>query len=42
MILIEGGLIVNILLTCTMKELGMSMDELFDGSLTIQGFNQGG
>ncbi|KAL0458334.1 UNVERIFIED_CONTAM: hypothetical protein Slati_0460600 [Sesamum latifolium] len=41
-ILIDGGSAVNILPLCTMKEFGISMDELTSSRLMIQGFNQGG
>ncbi|KAL0461232.1 UNVERIFIED_CONTAM: hypothetical protein Slati_0010800 [Sesamum latifolium] len=41
-ILIDGGSAVNILPLRTMKELGISMDELTNSRLMIQGFNQGG
>ncbi|KAL0440327.1 UNVERIFIED_CONTAM: hypothetical protein Slati_2515700 [Sesamum latifolium] len=41
-ILIDGGSAVNILPLRTMKELGISMDELTSSRLMIQGFNQGG
>ncbi|KAL0313517.1 UNVERIFIED_CONTAM: hypothetical protein Sradi_5751000 [Sesamum radiatum] len=39
-ILIDGGSVVNILPLRTMKELGISMDELTNSRLMIQGFNQ--
>ncbi|KAL0455857.1 UNVERIFIED_CONTAM: hypothetical protein Slati_0924900 [Sesamum latifolium] len=41
-ILIDGGSAVNILPLRIMKELGISMDELTNSRLMIQGFNQGG
>ncbi|KAL0401720.1 UNVERIFIED_CONTAM: hypothetical protein Slati_4201900 [Sesamum latifolium] len=41
-ILIDGGSAVNILPLRTMKELGISMDELTSSRLMIQGFNQWG
>ncbi|KAL0283538.1 UNVERIFIED_CONTAM: hypothetical protein Sangu_2883000 [Sesamum angustifolium] len=41
-ILINGGSTVNILPLRTMKELGISMDELTNSRLMIQGFNQEG
>lgn len=40
--LLDGGSAVNILALRTMKELGISMDELSHSRLMIQGFNQGG
>ncbi|KAI3457318.1 hypothetical protein Pfo_013981 [Paulownia fortunei] len=40
-ILIDGGSAVNILPLRTLKELGISMDELANSRLMIQGFNQG-
>ncbi|KAL0434216.1 UNVERIFIED_CONTAM: hypothetical protein Slati_2755900 [Sesamum latifolium] len=41
-ILIDGGSAVNILPLSSMKELGISMDELTNSRLMIQSFNQGG
>jgi len=41
-ILVDDGLIVNILSLKTMKELGIPMNELSLSYLMIQGFNQGG
>ncbi|KAL7152972.1 hypothetical protein ABFS83_04G134500 [Erythranthe nasuta] len=41
-ILIDGGSAVNILPLHTLKELGISMDELKTSRLMIQGFNQEG
>ncbi|KAI3461544.1 hypothetical protein Pfo_018207 [Paulownia fortunei] len=40
-ILIDGGSAVNILPLRTIKELGVSIDELANSHLMIQGFNQG-
>ncbi|KAL0457849.1 UNVERIFIED_CONTAM: hypothetical protein Slati_0412100, partial [Sesamum latifolium] len=42
MILIDGGSTVNILPLRILKELGISIDELSNSRLMIQGFNQGG
>ena len=41
-ILVDNGLIVNILPLKTMKELGIPMNELFLSYLMMQGFNQEG
>ncbi|KAL0439607.1 UNVERIFIED_CONTAM: Transposon Tf2-12 polyprotein [Sesamum latifolium] len=41
-ILIDGGSAVNILPLGILKELGISIDELSNSRLMIQGFNQGG
>ncbi|KAI3453522.1 hypothetical protein Pfo_010185 [Paulownia fortunei] len=41
-ILIDGGFAVNILPLRMLKELGISIDELANSHLMIQGFNQGG
>ncbi|KAH0746046.1 hypothetical protein KY285_007703 [Solanum tuberosum] len=41
-ILVDGGSGINILPICTMKELGISTEDLTDSRLMIQGFNQGG
>jgi len=41
-ILVDDGSAVNMLPLKTMKELGISMDELFPSHLMIQGFNQKG
>ncbi|XP_075095392.1 uncharacterized protein LOC142173674 [Nicotiana tabacum] len=41
-ILIDDGFGINILPICTVKELGIPMDELCESCLMIQGFNQGG
>ncbi|KAL0456183.1 UNVERIFIED_CONTAM: hypothetical protein Slati_0957500 [Sesamum latifolium] len=41
-ILIDGGSAVNILPLRVLKELGISIDELSNSRLMIQGFNQGG
>ena len=41
-ILIDGGSTVNILLKMTMRQLGLTMEELSHSRLVIQGFNQGG
>ncbi|GFZ19588.1 hypothetical protein Acr_28g0002930 [Actinidia rufa] len=41
-ILLDGGLAVNILPLCVMKELCITMKELSPSHLMIQGFNQGG
>ncbi|KAH0714900.1 hypothetical protein KY284_007805 [Solanum tuberosum] len=41
-ILVDGGSGINILLIRTMKELGISTEDLTDSRLMIQGFNQGG
>ena len=41
-ILIDGGSVVNILPKMTMRQLGLTMEELSHSRLVIQGFNQGG
>ncbi|CAA0813575.1 Unknown protein, partial [Striga hermonthica] len=41
-ILIDGGSAVNILPLRTLKELGMTIEQLGNSRLMIQGFNQGG
>nr|XP_027067484.1 uncharacterized protein LOC113693104 [Coffea arabica] len=41
-VLIDGGSAVNIMSVRSMKELGISSDELSQSRLMIQGFNQGG
>ncbi|KAH0712097.1 hypothetical protein KY289_008056 [Solanum tuberosum] len=41
-ILVDGGSGINILPIRTMKELGISTEDLTDSRLMIQGFNQGG
>ena len=41
-ILIDGGSAVNILPKMTMRQLGLTMEELSHSRLVIQGFNQGG
>ncbi|KAA0045655.1 uncharacterized protein E5676_scaffold280G00100 [Cucumis melo var. makuwa] len=40
-ILIDNGSTVNILLKSTMNQLGISIGELSNSKLVIQGFNQG-
>ncbi|XP_070022559.1 uncharacterized protein [Nicotiana sylvestris] len=40
--LVDGESSVNILPICTVKELGIPMNELSKGCVMIQGFNQGG
>lgn len=40
--LVDDGSNVNILPLNTMKELGITIDELLPSHLTIQGFNQEG
>jgi hypothetical protein len=40
--LLDGGLVVNILPLRTLREMGISIDELFQSRLMIKRFNQGG